>query len=522
MSVPTGLEDLLGEYLLDARERVARIEQLLLDLEGAPAGVRSETRARLKAELHTLKGNSGMMGLGDLQQKAHAMEDAVNADPGGDFFVATGLLAALDDVRADLSTISGSPAAPAAIDGEALGAGGDRPVGGVRVPFATLDRMMDLIGEMVIQRNTVHNALVSYRASQRDDMLPAGTRTALGVVDTAYESLARILDRLQEQVTGLRLTPLATLFGAVRRIVHDEAKRVGKSARLLTDGGEAPLDKALLELASDVLGHLVRNAVIHGLEPAGARHAAGKPAVGTVRVAAQLRGGEVIIAVSDDGAGIDAGNLARAAAARGFRTSPEQPYGVLFEPGFTTRDRADIGAGRGVGLAAVREAVLARGGEVQVRSTPGAGTTFELHLPLSVSIVRALLLQADGEVYAVPLAAVVETRRLAAGDRHQVNQAGVMVWRDQTVSLLDLGAQFGTRRGGRVDGYAVVIEAAGAHRGLVADQVLGLQEVVLKGLDPIVGRPAGVSGSTILGDGRPILMLDPRVLLKLAPAREAA
>jgi two-component system chemotaxis sensor kinase CheA len=376
--------------------------------------------------------------------------------------------------------------------------------------------MIDMIGETVIQRNRVITALAACRAQDDEVATPVKQhRAALSALEAEYETLGRILDRLQEHVMSLRLTPLGTLFGAVRRLVHDEAARTGTDARLVTEGGDTPLDKALLELASEALGHLVRNAVIHGVEPAAQRIAAGKAATGTVRVTSQVKGDEVVIGVSDDGAGIDAAELSRRAAARGFRTSPEQPYAVLFEPGFSTRSAADIGAGRGVGLSAVRDAVRGGGGEVHVHSIPGEGTTFELRLPLSVSIVRALLLEADGEWYGLPLTAVVEGRRLEAGDRHEVNRTGVMSWRDETISLLDLGAQFGTRRDGRREGYAVVIEAGGHRRGLVADAIRGLQEVVLKRLDPIV--------STILGDGRPILMLDPRVLARLdLSVREAA
>jgi two-component system chemotaxis sensor kinase CheA len=235
-------------------------------------------------------------------------------------------------------------------------------------------------------------------------------------------------------------------------------------------------------------------------------------------VRAQVKADEVLLSVSDDGAGIDATSLRRVAETRGFRVSAEQPYAVLFEPGFTTRASADLGSGRGVGLSAVRDAVRAHSGEVRVESRPGAGTTFELRLPLSVSIVRALLLEADGERYAVPLTAVLEGRRLGPGERHEVNRAGVVRWREQAIALLDLGTVFGTRRRGRPTGYVVIIEAGGRRRGLVADAIRGHEEIVVKGLDAIVGHPAGVAGSTILGDGRAILILDPRSLVKLDPA----
>jgi len=165
----------------------------------------------------------------------------------------------------------------------------------------------------------------------------------------------------------------------------------------------------------------------------------------------------------------------------------------------------------------VRDAVRRQGGQIEVQSTVGRGSVFRLRLPLSVSIVRSMLLRTDGELYALPLLHIVESRRLNEGDDHEVNRAGVIRWRDAVIPLLDLGCHFGTAARRRRAGYAVIIEAFGRHRGLVADAILGMQEVVVRGLDPILGRPVGVFGSTVLGDGRPILILDPRSLVQVEP-----
>ncbi|MCH8990651.1 MAG: chemotaxis protein CheW, partial [Acidobacteria bacterium] len=299
---------------------------------------------------------------------------------------------------------------------------------------------------------------------------------------------------------------------------YDEAARTGKEVELETSGGEAPLDKSLLELANEALGHLIRNAVVHGLELPNMREAAGKPRNGVVRVIASTRGDEVSIEVSDDGAGIDPIVLKQKAEERGIDTSAiEDPYSILFFPGFSTQDEADLSSGRGVGLSAVLEAVQEKGGTIEVTSELGQGTTFRLRLPLSISIARTLLLAADGEEYALPLPAVVDSLRFHITDRHEMNHAGVIRWRDKLISLLDLGHNFGTARELRTEGYVIVIEAAGKHRGLLADEIKGIREVVVKGLDPIVGSPPGIAGSTVLGDGRPILILDPRSLVEIEP-----
>jgi len=533
MSAMDGLDSLLGEYALDARERLDRVEQSLLALDAAVGGEREAELGRLKAELHTLKGNAAMMGFAELQQLAHAMEDSVLA--GVETLDVAALLVNVDDFRRG---VTARTASGPATDGDAATA--DVPGGGaaaaamseptalaqgaVRVPFAALDPLVDLLAEMVVERTRLEDLLAQAQAAVRD--LQGDTRAArarVAEVQLALATLVRTLDALQLRVMALRMTPLRSLFGSLQRIVHDEARAAGRQAVLVTDGGETPLDKALLELANDALGHLVRNAVVHGLESPAERVAAGKPPRGTVHVTAAVRGGEVLVEVAEDGRGIDVDALRRAAEGRGIALDPDAgPYDILFHDGFSTRASADLSSGRGVGLSAVRHAVRRQGGRIEVLSEPGRGTAFRLWLPLSVTITRALLVRADDELYALPLALVVESRRLRPGEGHEVNHAGVIRWRDETIALLDLGAQFGTAAGRRDKGYVIVVESAGRRRGLIADAIIGLQEVVVRSLDPVCGHPAGVAGSTVLGDGRAILILDARTLVDLKTNGRAA
>ncbi|HEX9729519.1 MAG TPA: chemotaxis protein CheW [Gemmatimonadales bacterium] len=513
-----GFAALFGDFALDALERVERVEQWLLDL-GALDGDPSEERLLdVKRELHTLKGNAGMMGLAALQQLAHDMEDRLLGSTDEGALDIGGLLASLDAFRTQTKALlrqdgpAPSGGAPVAADADS----GETGHASVRVPFAALDQLIDVLAEMVILRNRLTDTVGAF--GRLDEGVANGRREVWDDVEQAHGALCRTLDVVQDHVMALRLTPLKTVFGSLRRIVHDEATRHEKTAQLETAGGDTPLDKALLDLANEALGHLVRNALVHGLESPGAREAAGKPRCGTVWVSAAARGDEVRIEVADDGGGIDRDQLRQAAAARGFTFGPDEDvFPVLFEAGFTTRLHADMSAGRGLGLAAVRDAVRRQGGDIEVSSTVGAGTTFRLRLPMSVSIARALLLRADDELYALPLTSVVESRRLRPGDCHRVNRAGVLRWRNEVISLLDLGTHFGTGTAARDGGYVVVVGAGGKRRGLVADAIHGLQEVVVKGLDPIVGRPTGIAGSTVLGDGRPILILDPRALVDVEP-----
>jgi two-component system chemotaxis sensor kinase CheA len=506
----SGFETLAHDYALDARERLDRVEQWLLTIEMLAGDERAARLAALKAELHTLKGNSGMMGFTDLQGAAHRMEDMVVAAATVPLDVAA-LLPAVDRFRRRIAELEEGDA-PTPADGAAKTV---TAPASVRVPFTVLDPLLDQLAELVILRNRLAAAVAAGRTGA------AGTgagRAAWEEAELAFEGLDRVLAHVQTGVMGLRLTPLQALFGSLQRIVFDEARREAKEVSLATDGGDTPLDKALLELAAEALGHLVRNAVVHAIERPADRLAAGKRAQGQVRVRAAARGDEVVIEVADDGAGIDPAALARVAAERGIAVPADAgPFDVLFESGFSTKAATDLSAGRGVGLAVVRDAVRRQGGRIEVQSTVGRGSVFRLRLPLSVSIVRALLLRTDAERYALPLAHVVESRRLAAGDDHQVNHAGVLRWRDTVIPLLDLGCHYGTARRRRRTGYVVVIETLGKRRGLVADAILGMQEVVVRGLDPILGKPVGVSGSTVLGDGTPVLILDPRALVDVEP-----
>lgn len=498
-------EELAADFLLDARERLNRLEEVLLAASSAGGADISAWLEEARLQLHTLKGNAGMMGFSRLQTIAHDLEDRVDdLDPRSPRV--DGLLAGVDVFRRELGRIEGRPeGGESALEGTPS----DLTREGVRVPFQTLDGLVDLLGEMVILRNRLADSLARCRTGGSEEW--AG-------VDESHELLGKTLDELRDGVLRLRMVPLRTLFGSLARVVHDESAREGREVRFETEGGETPLDKALLELSSEALGHLVRNAVIHGLESPEERLRAGKPAHGLVRLSAETDAREVRIDVLDDGGGIRRAEVVAVAERRGHRLAPgEDPLSLLFLPGFSTRDGADLSSGRGIGLAAVQKAVNRRGGRIEVFSEEGAGTLFRLRLPLSVSITRALLLASDGEDYALPLSAVVESVPLVAPRVHEVNGASLLDWRGGLIPLLDLGTSFGTAESRRRSGFAVVIEAAGAHRALAADRVHGIREVVVKGLDRLAGDPPGIAGATVLGDGRAVLILDPTGLMDLSP-----
>jgi len=489
-----GLSGLLGDFLLEAQERLGRLEDLLL--AGAEEGrFDAGAIAEIKLQLHTLKGNSGIVGLQELQSLAHELEDGAEslatAAPETDE-----LLNGVDRFRRLMQQ--------AAAGGETLERAPSREAS-VRVAFSALDSLVDLLGEVVIQRNHLEEALARHRA----ELGAAGLRPpGLADVERAGELLAGTLGRLRQGVMDLRMVPLRTLFRSLARLVHDESARTGKAARFETRGGETPLDKALLELSSEALGHLVRNAVIHGLETPEERRRAGK-GEGLIRLAAEADAREVRIDVLDDGRGIQKEAVAAEAARRGTPlASGEDPLSLLFLPGFSTLSSADLSAGRGVGLAAVRDAVGRHGGRIEVFSEEGVGTLFRLRLPLAVSITRVLLLASDGEEYVLPLLSVIESVELTPEKVQEVEGELFLAWRGGLIPLLDLGRCFGTSPVRRRAGRAVVLEVRNAYRALAVDHIHGIREVVVRSLDDLGGRHPGVAATTILGDGRAALILD--------------
>ena len=556
----SGFQELLDEFLLEARERTDEVESLLLKIAGGAPEARREAVAQAKRELHTLKGNSGMMGFSDLQQIAHHMEDQVEA-LSLDHPVVDEILVQLDSLRRGLESIRSplaeeaapaekAPRANAPAEGGAAGelrvpgvtslesAEGDRgelasPIrdaareagASVRVPFAKIDQLVELQAETLIFRNRLADAIAKGLQKAKSARLvaipeePEAALLAWEDVDYARQALEKTLNQLQEQVTSLGMVPLQSLFRSLGRIVHDESRREGKRIDFEVQGGDTPIDKTLLEAAGDALGHLVRNAVIHGIEEPATRREAGKPESGNIVVSATLESGEVRIEISDDGAGIDVVRLRDKAR----RMNPEMAanasdVALLYEEGVSTREDADLGAGRGVGLSAVKRSVESHGGRIRVRSRQGFGTTFSLHLPVTASILRVLLVRADNESYALSLTAVSETVHFHERDAHEVNQSAVLRWRGQLVPLLDLGVAFGSRTEIRSDGFVMVIEINGRLRGLLIDSLVGIRDIVVKGLDTIVGKHVGISGATILGDGRVIMILDPSSLVAQPPS----
>ncbi len=382
----------------------------------------------------------------------------------------------------------------------------------VRVPLEKLDRLVNLVGELVIAQATVAQ-LVSQLDTTR---LPALVES-VGVME-------RHCRELQERVLGVRMLPIETVFGRFQRLARDLGASCGKRLELTLEGGETELDKTVLESMTDPLTHLVRNAIDHGLETPAERIAAGKPELGHLTISAAQKSGTVRIDVSDDGRGLDRDRIFAKAVRQGL-IDPGEPiddasvYSLVFRPGFSTRDEVSSLSGRGVGMDVVKSTVERLKGSVGILTEPGRGTTFRITLPLTMAILDGLALEMGGQVYVLPLVAVIESVRVSRQQMRRVaNRQEAVEVRGELHPLVRLSDVFDAH-GQNEDvtrGIVVIVDDGARRYALLVDDVVGQYQVVVKSLETNYGRVQGLSGATILGDGRVALILDPLTLADLA------
>src|SRR5690554_1719205 len=391
----------------------------------------------------------------------------------------------------------------------------------IQVAVAKVDALINLVGELVITQ-----AMLRQRSEHLDPV--ANEALLAGLVQ-----LERNTRDLQESVMGVRMLPVDFAFSRFPRMVRDLATRLEKKVVLRTHGEATELDKGVIEKIVDPLVHLVRNAIDHGLELPDERRAAGKDETGTLSLSAAHQGANIVIEIGDDGRGLDRERILRKAAERGI-PMPENPtdaqvWDLVFAPGFSTADTLTDLSGRGVGMDVVKKNIAALGGQVEIRSRPGHGTTVVIRLPLTMAIVDGMSVAVGDEVFIAPLSTLVESLLpTPAAVPTTVGEAGVLRVRDDYLPLIDLAKQYGLPPSARSQaGYAppriaVVVEADGRRLALEVDELLGQQQVVVKNLESNYKRVAGVSGATILGDGRVALIVDAGGLAQSAPVPAAA
>jgi two-component system chemotaxis sensor kinase CheA len=397
---------------------------------------------------------------------------------------------------------------------------GDRRNGvqSIRVDLDKVDRVVNMVGELVITQSML--------TQQMDENL----RVRYQELVRGLEVLAQTTRGLQDSVMAIRAQPVKSVFSRMPRLARDLAMRTGKKIRLETVGENTEIDKTVIEQLSDPLTHMIRNSADHGIEAPEARLAAGKSETGTIRLSAEQAGGNILIIVEDDGAGINRDKVLQVARGRGVvaadqTLTDEQVDQLIFAPGFSTADAVSDISGRGVGMDVVLSNIKKIGGSVHVRSWTGRGTRMTLRLPLTLAVLDVMLVRVAQSPYVIPLSSIIETvqcarasfERAPSGDR-------VLQFRGEYVQVIDLCDRFELARPGNDEGrFVVLCEAEGSVKvALVVDDIIGQQQVVIKSLEENFESVEGIAGGTILGDGNVALIVDVQGLKSARPRRAAA
>jgi two-component system, chemotaxis family, sensor kinase CheA len=388
----------------------------------------------------------------------------------------------------------------------------------IRVSTDKVDELINTVGELVITQAMLTELGRLLEGAGADELRG-------GLVQ-----LERHMRQLQESVMRVRMLPISVAFSRFPRLVHDLAQRLGKKIELKLSGEQTELDKTVLEKIGDPLVHLVRNSIDHGIESPEARLAAGKTDFGTIHLSAYHRGGNIAVEIQDDGAGLDRDRILAKARSKGLvgaNDSPtnEQINELIFLPGFSTADKTTEVSGRGVGMDVVRQRVKELGGTVEIRTERGKGSRFLITLPLTLAIVDGQSVVVGTESYIVPLTSIIESLQLKGEQVSRLAGRGeVFSFREEYLPIVRLCDVFGIEPRSRSieDGLVVVAEGDGKRIGLLVDELLGQQQVVIKSMEANYGRVEGVAGATILGDGSVALILDLAGLIHCAAMRSAA
>ena len=544
------MDDLLAEFIAETREMLEAIGGELVAWEGDPANRdRLDTIFRF---VHTVKGNCGFFDFPRLEQLSHAAEDALADCRAGrrepDSALVSAVLAVIDRIGDIVTAIEAGGDLDHGGDAELIAALASddhiapipanditipapnhtlTPEAGkphrtvavqrsIRLPVDLLDEVMKGVSDMVLARNDLAHRL-------RD----AGTQPG---IDGPFERLSATLAHVRTAITRMRMQRLEHLFTSLPRLVRDLSAELGKQVMVDFEGGDVELDREMIEMVRDPLTHIIRNAIDHGIEGPGARIKAGKREIGLMKFAARQSGNQITLIISDDGKGIDTDRLAQKAVAAGLYTqaeidtmSPRRRLALVFAAGLSTADKVSAVSGRGVGMDVVRANIEKIGGAIDIVSTPGQGTTVTLQLPLTLSIIATLTVQSHSQRYAIARSHVEE---IVFGGSAQVEfaQAGdrqLVTFRGRRVPCLALSEILGTQDLGDINWHdctlVLVRMPDNALFALAVDRVLDHEDVVVKPIAPAIMQTGLYTGTTLLDDGRPMMMLD---LPSIAVARQ--
>ena len=556
LRLPDDLE-LLREFHNESLELLNDIEQGVLVLEKTPADM--ATINSIFRAFHTFKGGSGFLHLEALHGLAHDLESLLDAVRRGELYITSEItdviLAGADvlkqftrEINAQLQGIhpgapilvptqqivrrvrsilhgENAPPVPAVPEMgptpesaspsqlkvptslESLAA--SPPRGFVKLDTAKLDNLVDIVGELVIAQSMV---------IQNPDVQQI---KSLQLV-RALRQLSRITTDLQRNAMSLRMVPMRPTFHKMRRLVRDLSAQQQKRVQLLLEGEETELDRNIVEKLSDPLVHMIRNAIDHGLERPADRIARGKPDCGTIRLSASHQRGGIVIRIQDDGKGLDRDRILAKAIDQGLlkhhaNLTDSEIYSLIFLPGFSTANKVTELSGRGVGMDVVRRNIESLRGKIEIRSVPGHETTFTILLPLTLAIIEGLLVGVGNDRYIIPTLSIRESFKPRPGMVSAIHEQGEVVSvRGRQTPLLRLGRYLGTpsKAVNPEDGIVVVVESGDSARGLLVDELIGKQEVVIKSLGGVFAKQNILAGGAVLGDGWVGLILDVDTLVK--------
>jgi two-component system chemotaxis sensor kinase CheA len=542
--------ELAGMFIADAIDHLGTIEATILKLEAAPTDLKLVND--VFRPFHTVKGNAGVLGITSIQEFAHKVETLLDLARSGKHPMGPAeielvlktvdlLKLIIDELPAraagkpvtDVSArrrelmdrvdalIAGSAPAPSSTKAQAAvamepadeatpgKAGRPEDQSTVKVDTKKLDNLVDMVGELVIAQ-AILAADPAFRST--DERL-----------SRRLAHVRRITSDLQRDTMAMRMVPIRQTFQKMSRLARDLSRKFEKPCTLQLTGEETELDRKVVEHLTDPLMHMMRNAIDHGVESPKERRAVGKPETAELRLTAFHRAGFIVVELSDDGAGLDTdGILARGVKLglipEGAQLEPEEIHQLIFQPGFSTAAAVTELSGRGVGMDVVRRNIEALRGRVDIQTVRGKGTTFSIQLPLTLAIVDGILMGVGSERFVIPTFAVQESFRPQPEQVQSVHQQARMVQvRDRLYPLLHLGEVFGiTGARQRIsEGTVIVCHDSGRAVALAVDELIGKQEVVIKGLGEMFKDVRGIAGGAILGDGRIGLILDTAGLLSL-------
>ena len=379
----------------------------------------------------------------------------------------------------------------------------------LKVNFQKLDELMNLVGELVIHRT----ALLSLESRLKEAI---NDRGLLEDFNESGQMIAKTANDLREAIMKVRMLPVKSVFHRFNRLVRDLSLSHGKDIRLEFEGEETELDKTVIDEIGEPLLHLIRNAVDHGIEPPDERRKHGKPSTGVLKLTASHQSNAIVIIVEDDGRGMSVEKLKESAVAKGLLDSREadtlthrEALQLIFLPGFSTSQAVTETSGRGIGLDVVKKTVLSFNGTIELESVVGAGTRFVIQLPLTLAIINALMVEVAGETFAIPLSGVLESIKIDTAEIHEISSGEILKLRDRLLTLIRLDGIFGLERSDEQETEYIVVVCSGEKQGgIVVDRLIGQQEIVIKGMDDYLGKLSGISGGTVLGNGRISLILD--------------